>query len=46
MHAQYGGIFEAGVYNYETHYVPKGSLDSYKTATNWASFADKFVELS
>lgn len=32
--------------NLATIYVPKGSLDLYKTATNWASFADKFVELS
>lgn len=32
--------------NLATIYVPKGSLDSYKTATNWTSFADKFVELS
>ena len=32
--------------NLTTIYVPKGSLDLYKTATNWASFSDKFVELS
>lgn len=27
-----------------TIYIPTGTLDAYSTATNWSSFADKFVE--
>lgn len=26
-------------------YIPKGTLSAYQSATNWSSFADKFVEL-
>lgn len=29
--------------NVETIYVPSESVDAYKTATNWSSFADKIV---
>lgn len=29
-----------------TIYIPAGTLSAYQTATNWSSFADKFVELS
>lgn len=29
-----------------TIYIPAGTLEAYQTATNWSSFASKFVELS
>lgn len=29
-----------------TIYIPKGTLSAYQSATNWSSFASKFVELS
>lgn len=29
-----------------TIYIPAGTLSAYQTATNWSSFADKFVELT
>ena len=29
-----------------TIYIPAGTLSAYQTATNWSSFASKFVELS
>lgn len=32
--------------NTTTIYIPAGTLNAYQTATNWSSFASKFVELS
>ena len=32
--------------NVTTLYIPAGTLSAYQSATNWNSFADKFVELS
>lgn len=29
----------------KTIYIPKGTLNAYRTATNWSVFADKFVEI-
>lgn len=29
-----------------TIYIPHGTLSAYQSATNWSSFADKFVELN
>lgn len=29
----------------ETIYIPAGTIEAYKAATNWANFADKFIEL-
>lgn len=29
-----------------TIYIPAGTLSAYQSATNWSSFADKFVELT
>ncbi|MBQ9786194.1 MAG: leucine-rich repeat protein, partial [Clostridia bacterium] len=29
-----------------TIYVPYGTIDAYKAATNWSGFASKFVELN
>lgn len=29
----------------ETIYIPAGTIEAYKAATNWSSFADKFIEL-
>lgn len=31
--------------NVSTIYIPAGTLSAYQTATNWASFSSKFVEL-
>lgn len=29
----------------ETIYIPAGTIEAYKVAANWSSFADKFIEL-
>ncbi len=29
----------------ETIYIPTGTIEAYKAATNWSNFADKFIEL-